>query len=105
MPTNPYQPPGAEKRRSRRPFQFTIRDLLLSMFLIGAGLAGYPWLFQHEATIPRPLGYFIAFCAPACIGAGIGGPLTGRWGWSALGGIAIQFVVVWTYAIFFSGLL
>jgi hypothetical protein len=105
MPTNPYQPPETEKTRNRRPLQFTIRDLLLSMVLIGGGLTGYPVLFQHEATVSRPLGIFIGLCSPALIGAGIGGPLTGRWGWSALGGIVIQIIVVWTYAILFSGLL
>ena len=104
MPTNPYESPGTEKSRNRRPLQFTIRDLLLSMFLIGAGLAGYSVLFQPEATGPDLLGIFVALCSPALIGAGIGGPLTGRWGWAALVGVVVQFVIVWLFALF-SGLL
>ena len=75
----PCQPTPTSRRdgketTNRRPIQFTLRDLLLSMFLIGAGLAAFRGsMKQHFRTAGR-------HCrpAPACIGAAIGGPLTGR---------------------------
>jgi hypothetical protein len=105
MPTNHYQTPGTEKSRSNKTVRFTLRELFLSVTLIAIGLGGITLLFGLEAVkVNRELhglvGLVVFFASPACIAAGVLGPVTGRYAYCA--GIA---VLIWVliFAIIYGG--
>jgi hypothetical protein len=91
MAETPYQPPGTEKSRKSAAVRFTLRDLLFSIFLIAVGMTGLRILWLHGQGIPQLPGLVLALGSIGFITAGIGGPLTGHWGWSALAPILLYF--------------